>query len=860
LPNKISFSGDSDGEFVASAGSTDDGVNIVRESDSFSVAKELDYTLIVDDSENVFGANRDAVVTALNSDYLNRGITLFEVGVEDPGSDNLSKTTPDKKLQLKVKSDGSGFELVNKPSIIADIGGLASDIGGADDNEVLGWTLSKQFEDQDSTSVYRAAIRPGVNVQAEVSNETYGSDSYVTTVLAVRDITASLILKSGGVINSEAKDIILNPADTYVTSITRLKTNEDTIIGGDIKTASGTNDDIVIDCDGTGRVRFKSEIMPHADQDLVIHSGGTGNMIVKPDLQIGGEIVTGSNDDLVLNPGGTGAIVFQADDIRFEQTSAITGGEIRLNEFNSLGSNYVALRAPISLSADVAFTLPAADGTDGQVLKTNGSGTLSFVDSLSDTTATLKGTTSLKPVGGLDASLAFYDDAGDNFVVLRAPDTLTSDTTFRLPASDGTSGQVMKTDGSGQLSFTTITNGTDGADGADGADGSDGTGFTGGSYNASTGVVTFTSDDGLGFSTADLRGDDGADGTDGTNGTNGIDGADGADGDGFTGGSYNASTGVVTFTSDDGLGFSTGDLRGADGADGTNGTDGADGADGSDALALAGNDQTLTGNRVINTNGYDLSIRDGFSNKLQYDDSADEWVFGAPVRFDESTGGEIKLREPLQGGVSGVVLKAPNANLTSDVEFRLPSADGTSGQFVKTDGSGNLSFGDAGGSTTLTQVYSQSFLDNIGTTKHYLPFKDINEQTTIYQEEAAMFMPFDGKVRSVSIRIPAITGTSGNMTIGVHTINTGNTGLFNSGLWTTEETETVAVATTDDHRSIHFVFDNAQHFEAGDLLTISIQSSTDLFGGTKYVYVSTILDYDTSNTMPSTSQVLSSNP
>lgn len=45
-------------------------------------------------------------------------------------------------------------------------------------------------------------------------------------------------------------------------------------------------------------------------------------------------------------------------------------------------------------------------------------------------------------------------------------------------------------------------------------------------------------------------------------------GATGSQGDtglGFTGGSYNASTGVVTFTSDDGLGFSTGDLRGADG-------------------------------------------------------------------------------------------------------------------------------------------------------------------------------------------------------------------------------------------------------------------------------------------------------
>lgn len=44
------------------------------------------------------------------------------------------------------------------------------------------------------------------------------------------------------------------------------------------------------------------------------------------------------------------------------------------------------------------------------------------------------------------------------------------------------------------------------ASGAAGSNGTDGTGFTGGSYNPSTGVVTFTSDDGLGFSTGDLRG------------------------------------------------------------------------------------------------------------------------------------------------------------------------------------------------------------------------------------------------------------------------------------------------------------------------------------------------------------------
>ena len=58
----------------------------------------------------------------------------------------------------------------------------------------------------------------------------------------------------------------------------------------------------------------------------------------------------------------------------------------------------------------------------------------------------------------------------------------------------------------------------------------------------------------------------------------------GDDGLGWTGGSYDAGTGIVTFTSSDGLGFSTGDLRGADGADGAPGATGPAGADGSDGV------------------------------------------------------------------------------------------------------------------------------------------------------------------------------------------------------------------------------------------------------------------------------------
>ena len=70
-------------------------------------------------------------------------------------------------------------------------------------------------------------------------------------------------------------------------------------------------------------------------------------------------------------------------------TSSATGA-IRLAEDTDNGTNYVAFAAPATISADVTWTLPAADGTSGQVLSTNGSGTLSWATaSAGDANATV---------------------------------------------------------------------------------------------------------------------------------------------------------------------------------------------------------------------------------------------------------------------------------------------------------------------------------------------------------------------------------------------------------------------------------------------------------------------------------------
>lgn len=64
-----------------------------------------------------------------------------------------------------------------------------------------------------------------------------------------------------------------------------------------------------------------------------------------------------------------------------------------------------------------------------------------------------------------------------------------------------------------------------------------------------------------------------------------------------------------------------------------------------------------------------------------------------------TVGGTIKFNEGSNNGTNFVALKAPNA-VTTTTTFVLPNGDGSNGQFLKTDGSGNLSFG------TVTQTLS----------------------------------------------------------------------------------------------------------------------------------------------------------
>jgi len=147
-----------------------------------------------------------------------------------------------------------------------------------------------------------------------------------------------------------------------------------------------------------------------------------------------------------------------------EHVTVKNGKEVRVSEETANGSNYIALKAPASLSSNVTYQLPT-DGNANEILKTDGNGVLSFATAssltqsgitelLEDTTPELGGNLSvnnksiISPSGNANINITPH---GSGSVVLSG---------MEFPNSDGSANQILKTDGSNGLSWVTPTDTT----------------------------------------------------------------------------------------------------------------------------------------------------------------------------------------------------------------------------------------------------------------------------------------------------------------------------------------------------------------------------------------------------------------
>ena len=220
-----------------------------------------------------------------------------------------------------------------------------------------------------------------------------------------------------------------------------------------------------------------SSLSGQGGKAVKVNSGGTALEFAAADVvddttpQLGGnldvqanEITTSTtNGNIKVTPNGTGVVEIKG--------AGGNDGTLQLN--CSANSHGVKIKSPAhSAGASYTLTLPDNDGTNGQALKTDGSGALSFgnvvtsqteIISLYDQSGTpvqrfLADTEGVTVQGTAAAvsKLMFRDKTTAYKVKFKPVDTLSGNVEFTLPSADGTNGQFLKTDGSGVLSFGTI--------------------------------------------------------------------------------------------------------------------------------------------------------------------------------------------------------------------------------------------------------------------------------------------------------------------------------------------------------------------------------------------------------------------
>jgi len=459
--------------------------------------------------------------------------------------------------------------------------------------------------------------------RAEISgNLTVGGDL---------DVTGSFDMSDANITNvgSIALDSISGDGDAD-SSITFSGSDVITIATGG-STAATFNASQVTTLSGNLIIPNAGNIGSASDTDAIA-IGSDGDVTLTQDLELqhdGAILSFGANDEIALtHVHNTGLLLTDS------------GGSPTLQLHDSAESVSSDGSKLILTSNSVAFNLPTADGTAGQVLKTDGSGTLSFVTASANTptsadgqalgSASLEWSDLFLADGGTiqlgndqDVTITHIADTGvrmnssSKIQFTDANESIHSDgtnliltsggTAFKIPTADGSNGQALATNASGVLSFIDVSSAAD-------------------DLTAGDSAVTLTTTSGN--ITIDAQANDSDVIIKGTDAT--------------------ADITMATFDgSDAGTLILNHDLE--------LGTDAA--------LIKFGADNEITLTHVADTG---LLLEDsGGSPTLQFHDS----------------------NESVSSDGSKLILTS------NGVAFSLPTADGSNGQFLKTNASGVLSFG-----------------------------------------------------------------------------------------------------------------------------------------------------------------------
>ena len=509
--------------------STDGQLDIVADTEVQIAATTVDIN-----------ANADVSGTLTYGSLSDGAITITAFVDEDNMSSNSATLVPtqqsvkayvDAQLtasDLDFQGDSGGALSIDLDSETLDIaGGTGIDTSGsgntltvAIDSTVATLAGSQALTNKTLTS---PVINTGVSGTAILDEDDFASDSatklatqqsikaYIATQVAASDTLAELsdtnisTPSSGQILIYDGSDSFDNKSLSG--DVTISSTGATTIGSGAVETAM-LNANVI-----SGQTALTSGF-DTANDHLLIHdadaglkkislanvtsaTGGISDVVSDTTPQLGGDldvngnaIVSASNGNISITPNGSGKVILDglshptSDGSAGQFLKTDGGGNLAFATVNTdlsgdstpqLGGNLdVNGNSIVSVSnGNISITPngsgkvildglshPTSDGSNGQVLTTDGAGNLSFTSKTVDTTNLVDDTT---PQLGGDLDIngnAIVSTSNGNIAITPNGSGKVILDGLSHPTADGSNGQFLKTDGGGTLSFASVTQAT----------------------------------------------------------------------------------------------------------------------------------------------------------------------------------------------------------------------------------------------------------------------------------------------------------------------------------------------------------------------------------------------------------------
>ena len=509
--------------------STDGQLDIVADTEVQIAATTVDINANADVSGTLtYGSLSDGAITITafvdEDDMTSNSATLVPTQQSVKAYVDAQLTASD----LDFQGDSGGALSIDLDSETLDIaGGTGIDTSGsgntltvAIDSTVATLAGSQALTNKTLTS---PVINTGVSGTAILDEDDFASDSatqlatqqsikaYIATQVAASDTLAELsdtnisTPSSGQILIYDGSDSFDNK--TVSGDVTISSTGATTIGSGAVETAM-LNANVI-----SGQTALTSGF-DTANDHLLIHdadaglkkislanvtsaTGGISDVVSDTTPQLGGDldvngnaIVSASNGNISITPNGSGKVILDGlshptsdgsagqflktdgagnlafatvtTDLSGDSTPQLGGNlDVNGNSIVSVSNGNISITPNGSGKVILdGLSHPTSDGSNGQVLTTDGAGNLSFTSKTVDTTNLVDDTT--PQLGGdldINGNTIVSTSNGNIAITPNGSGKVILDG-LSHPTADGSNGQFLKTDGGGTLSFASVTQAT----------------------------------------------------------------------------------------------------------------------------------------------------------------------------------------------------------------------------------------------------------------------------------------------------------------------------------------------------------------------------------------------------------------